>query len=305
MPGIPILCSARPGALATAASVADGIEVKLDWEHAARLGADRPLAAVCAEQGVDPGTITSVHLPPGTARPEGMSIAPGNAGVIADFTHAAFGDGVAPEWLTVHTAREFDYREQVDRLGTTVEVGGYPLAVENTPDASDYHTPEDLAVLAYLTERIPRLADVSVLVDTAHVAMGRRDLAVDEDAVSAVLRRLDDPLRDRMADGFREFLRANVAGIRDEFDPAVEAPDEGNPWRPVFVTLAVLGGSRVRALHLNHPATDGLPTSEHRDEGLEWVLAFCQHHGIAVVIEPGRADAAEIQAAIATLRECL
>jgi hypothetical protein len=137
-------------------------------------------------EGVSPESITSIHLPPGTSQPRGLSVAPGNVGDITDFVHNAFGERVEPKWLTVHTTRTFDYREHVERLATITEVGGYPLAVENTPDASCYHTPEDIAALAFLARQVPRLDDVSILIDTAHVAMERCVLTVDVRAFESV-----------------------------------------------------------------------------------------------------------------------
>jgi len=298
---VPLLLSAAPERFAHAASLADGIEAKLDWEHTESLSRDNTLTDVCATQGVPPDAVTSVHLPPGTTKPQGLSVAPGNVGDISDFVHGAFGDRVHPRWLTVHTTRTFEYREHVERLATVTEVGGYPLAVENTPDTSCYHTPEDVAALAFLAQQVPRLDDVSVLIDTAHVATERRSLAVDDGAVEAVLGRADDQLGDRMAAGFRGFLRDNVKHVEDGTDLGVAPPPKGSPWRPVFVTLAIVGGSRIRAIHLNDPTSDGLPETTRPADGLRWVLSFCDEYDVAVVLEPGGADRASIAETIAEL----
>ena len=158
---VSILLSVSPEYLAHAESLADGIEAKLDWKHIESLSSDNTISDECEMQGVPPESITSIHLPPGTSQPQGLSVAPGNVGDIIDFVHSAFGDRVAPTWLTVHTTRTFDYRKHVERLATITEVGGYPLAVENTPDTSCYHTPEDIAALAFLAEQAPQLDDVS------------------------------------------------------------------------------------------------------------------------------------------------
>ena len=297
----PILLSASPEYLARAASLADGLEAKLDWKHTESFSSDNTLSDECEMQGVPPKSITSIHLPPGTSQPRGLSVAPGNVGDIIDFVHSAFGERVKPEWLTVHTTRTFDYREHVERLATITEVGGYPLAVENTPDASCYHTPEDIAALAFLTEQVPRLNDVSILIDTAHVAMERRALTVDDRAFESVLERADEQLRDQLSEAFQQFLQDNVGHRKNDPDLDAAPPTEESPWRPVFVTLSIVGGSRIQAIHLNDPTSDGLPGTKHPTDGLWWVLSYCNKHDIAVVLEPGSADRESIAETISEI----
>jgi hypothetical protein len=305
-----ISVSATPGHLASAAHAGDGVEAKLDWAHAERLAEGSSLAAAAAAEGVDPAQLRSVHLPPGTSQRFGMSVAPGNTGPIVDFVHAALGDGVDPEWLTVHTTRRFDYRAHVERLTQLTALTGHALAVENTPDASPYHTPEDLAALAVLAERVPRLDDISVLVDTAHVPADRRAFAVDGAAVEAVLDRLDDPLRERLAAPLRETLARHYAEVREDdgADPALGGapPERGSPWCPAAVTLAAVGPARLGAIHLNDPTDDGLPGTGPGDpDGLDWVLAYCRRHDVPVVLEPGTADPEQVTATVAALRALL
>ncbi|WP_135305439.1 hypothetical protein [Haloarcula amylovorans] len=287
---VPILLSASPEYLDHAESLADGIEAKLDWKHTESLSRDNTLTDECDVQDVHPESITSIHLPPGTSQPQGLSVAPGNVGDIIDFVHSAVGDRVHPTWLTVHTTRTFDYREHVERLATITQVGGYPLAIENTPDASCYHTPEDIAALAFLAKQVPRLDDVSILIDTAHVAMERRALTVDDRAFESVLERGDEQLRDQLSEVFQQFLRDNVEHSKNDPNLGVAPPTEESPWRPVFVTLAIVGGSQIQAIHLNDPTSDGLPETNHPADGLRWVLSYCNKHDIAVVLEPGGAD---------------
>lgn len=203
--------------------------------------------------------------------------------------------------MTVHTTRTFDYREHVERLATVTEVGGYPLAVENTPDASCYHTPEDIAALGFLTEQVPRLDDVSILVDTAHVAMERRALTVEDRAFESVLERADERFRDQLSGAFGQFLRENVERNKNDPDLGVAPPTEKSPWRPVFVTFAIVGGSRIQAIHLNDPTSDGLPETKRPADGLRWVLSYCDKHDIAVVLEPGGADSESIAKTISEL----
>lgn len=298
---VPLVLSTAIENLSHAASLADGVEIKLDWKHAELLSRDDTLSDRCRVEEVPPESITSVHLPPGTSQPQGMSVAPGNVGDISDFVHRAFGETIDPRWLTVHTARQFDYRENVDRLSTITEVGGFPLAVENTTDASCYHTPEDLAALAFLSEQIPRLDDVSILLDTVHVSMERRALTVDDTAFESVLERVDPQLRDQMSEPFQQFLQANVEENKKNPDLVVEPPSEESPWRPVFVTLALVGGSRIQALHLNDPTTDGLPKTTNPADGLRWVVSYCNKHNIVIILEPGDADSDSIAQTISEL----
>jgi len=89
---VPILLSVSPEYLAHAESLADGIEAKLDWKHIESLSSDNTISDECEMQGVPPESITSIHLPPGTSQPQGLSVAPGNVGDIIDFVHSAFGD---------------------------------------------------------------------------------------------------------------------------------------------------------------------------------------------------------------------
>jgi len=228
-------------------------------------------------------------------------VAPGKVGDIIDFVHSAFGDRVHPTWLTAHTTRTFDYREHVERLATVTEVGGYPLAIENTPDASCYHTPEAIAALAFLAEQVPRLDDVSILIDTAHVAMEWRAITVDNRAFESVLDRADEQLRDQLSGAFKQFLRDNVEHNKNDSDLGAAPPTEESPWRPVFVTLGIVGGSRIQAIHLNDPTSDGLPEMKRPADGLRWVLSYCDKHDIAVVLEPGGADRASIAKKISEL----
>ncbi len=204
-------------------------------------------------------------------------------------------------WLTVHITRTFNYRDHVERLATITEVGGYPLAIENTPDASCYHTPEDIAALAFLTEQAPRLDDVSILIDTAHVAMDRRALTVDGRAFESVLERADERLRDQLSEPFQQFLQDNVEQHKTDLDLGVAPPTEESPWRLVFVTLAIVGGSRIQAIHLNDPTSDGLPETKRPADGLRWVLSYCNKHNITVVLEPDDVDRESIAETISEL----
>jgi len=156
-------------------------------------------------------------------------------------------------------------------------------------------------VLAFFTEQVPRLNDVSILIDTAHVAVERRTLTVDDRAFESVMERADERLRDQLSEAFQQFLRNNVEHHKN--DPGLDTvpPTEESPWRPVFVTLAIVGGSRIQAIHLNDPTSDGLPETERPADGLRWMLSYYNKHDIAVVLEPGGTDREGITETIAEL----
>jgi hypothetical protein len=226
-----------------------------------------------------------------------MSVADGNIGKISDFTHTAFGEGVDPDWLTLHSARSFDYADQVDRLGTITAVTGYPVALENPPDRGQLHAPEGMALVAFLADHVDRLDATSLVVDTDHVPHNRRGLSVDVGAVEEVLTGLDGEIRDQVEEAFRAFLQDAMEGVGTELDP-------GDPWRPSLTALSMTGGGRVEAVHLNQPGEDGTP--DVRDgvpDGMRAVVDFCRQHDVAIVLEPGKAEEQEIEAALEWLHD--
>lgn len=287
---LPILLSTPPSELASAASISDGVEVKLDWSDAADLSAERTLTDICNEQDVDPATVGSVHLPPGTTQRHGMAIAPGNRGRIINVTHQAFGESLNPAWITVHSARSFEYREHVELLEQLTRVTDQRFALENTPDESQLYTPEDVAVFAVLAARTEKLDDVYLLVDTVHVPE-RRSVAVDERAVEAVLERMEKDLRRRFEPAFRAHLSERVAAA----DVPLPAEDH---WYPPLTMLHLVGGDRIRAVHLNDPLEDGIPDVRTASEGLATVIEFCRQYDVVIVLEPGQAKTSEIVDAI-------
>jgi hypothetical protein len=131
--------------------------------------------------------------------------------------------------------------------------------------------------------------------------MERRALTVDDRAFESVLERADEQLRDQLSEAFQQFLQDNVEHRKNDPDLGVAPPAEESPWRPVFVTLSIVGGSRIRAIHLNDPTSDGLPETQRPADGLRWVLSYCNKHDIAVVLEPGSADRESIAETIAEI----
>lgn len=292
----PVLLSKRPEYVAEAVRVAPGVEVKLNWSDAAELRAGDTLTDICLEQEVDPSAVVSVHLPPGTTDRNGMAAAAENVGTITDFTHTAFGDDVAPKWLTLHSDRWFDYRDHVDTLGAITDLTGYPVALESGTDRGQFYQPEHLAMFAFLAEHVDQLADTHVLVDTAHIPDDRTELDVSEDVVDDILGKMDAELRRHVEEPFRCFLQDRVAQATIDLDM-------GDPWRPALTALHMVGGDRVQAVHLNDPEDDGAPDVQHGvPDGMRAVVEFCRRHDVAIVIEPGRAKKQQVDAVLEWLR---
>lgn len=297
MTGPPVLLSGRLDEFRYAGRVAPGVEVKLDREDADELGAEYTLTDACVERGLDPDDIVSVHLPPGTIDRYGMSVAAGTVGTIVDFTHTAFGDAVNPQWLTLHSDRRFDYRTQVDRLGTITELTGYPVALENPPDRGYLYPLEGLALFGFLAEQVDGLADVSLVVDTFHLPSERGTTAVEAEAIDRVLDWMDGELRERAAAPFNRFVEERMAGADLDVPP-------DTPWAPAITALSLAGGEQVRAVHLNDPVRDGVPDLENgASDGLLEFVAACQVHDVAIVLEPEETESEEVEAAIRWLEE--
>lgn len=294
-----MLLSSRPKHFSFADRVAPGVEVKLDWADAEELSGQSTLTGICREHQMDPDAVVSVHLPPGTTDRHGMSATADNVGTVIEFTHTAFGNAVDPDWLTLHSDRRFDYRTQVDTLATITDVTGYPIALENAPDSGQLYRPEDIAVFGFLANNVDQLADTRLLIDTNHVPEDRTELAIDSDAVAAILEQMDGALRDCMEKGFRNFLRNQVA------EPAVDL-DPGDPWRPALITLELVGGERVQAVHLNDPKGDGTPDVQNgAPAGMKAVIEFCREHDVVIVLEPGNKDNEQVKAALDWLLDVL
>jgi len=155
------------------------------------------------------------------------------------------GERVDPVWLAIHTTRTFDYQKPVERLTTVTEVSSYLLATENSSDTFCYDILEDIVALAFLAIPVPRLDNVSILIDTAYIAREWRALTVDDRAFESVLERADEQLCDHLSEAFQQFLRDNVIQSKNDSDLDVAPPSEGSPWRPVFATLALVGGSQI------------------------------------------------------------
>jgi len=131
--------------------------------------------------------------------------------------------------------------------------------------------------------------------------MERRALTVDDRAFESVLERANEQLRNQFSEAFQQFLWENVEHSKNDPNLSVEPPTEESPWRPVFITLTIVGGSRIQAIHINDPTTDGLPETKRPADGLRWVLSYCNKHDIVVVLEPGEADSGSIAETISEL----
>ncbi|MEF8801024.1 MAG: hypothetical protein V5A38_03185 [Halolamina sp.] len=107
---------------------------------------------------------------------------------------------------------------------------------------------------------------------------------------------MDADLRNRVEGPFRRVLQDHEAGPTVELDP-------GDPWRPVRTALHLVGGERVQAVHLNDPVDDGTPNVQNGvPDGMRAVVEFCREHEVAIVLEPGPAEAEQVAAALEWLR---
>lgn len=286
-----ICVSARPVAreLRLASDIADGIEIKLDWEHLETDLADRTLAEHCEDIGIDLGAITSVHLPPGTNRRHGMSVAPGNVGKILAFVHRHLGDGIETRHLTVHSVREFDYRHQVDRLATLRDETDHRVALENTPDDSYLYTPLDLAVFRAIADHLRPNLDVSFVLDTGHLPTEYSVTCVD--GIERVLDRLDD--------GISEAIDRSLDDIHGRMTSTDSTTSQ---WRPAIETLRLVGDD-VAAVHLNDPISDGLPAvGSSTKSKLRGLLRYCLKKDIPIILEPEVLSSEPIETTIHELR---
>lgn len=292
--------SVRPDRLSTVSDREVGIELKFDWEHGDLLRCERDLGAVLDGAGVDPSRVRSVHLPPGL-EPRGdgvrMAVTRENRGAILDFVHGQLG-AVPDAYLVAHPPKSFDYAAQFDLLASITASTGRALSIENTPDPSDWHTPEAMAFLAHRAATDPRLSDLWLTVDSAHLPRqaggdagtgkprGSDPLAPDPGAVDAVERkaRAEVPGIDDRTDPFEgvgERLPADAPALR----AAVRDRPVDREYLPLLKTL-LLCGDRVRGVHLNDPHTDTVPDVDpHREYP---VLATClDRHDGTVVFEAG------------------
>jgi hypothetical protein len=113
--------------------------------------------------------------------------------------------------------------------------------------------------------------------------------------LTTAIDRTDAELRGQVEDAFRAFVQDRVA------DAAVDLAAD-DPWRPALTALHMVGGDRVRAVHLNDLVADvenGAP------DGMRAVVEFCRQHDVAIVIEPGKAEQECVDAVLEWLMDAV
>lgn len=280
--------SMPPERLALAAERGWQVELKLSRRHEPLVRGERDLGAVLDAAGLAPGCVRSVHLPPGLHQQgaTGMTLTRRNRADVLDFVHDQL--GVVPDaHLVAHPPKRFDYADQIELFGTLLSSVRRPIAVENTPGPSDWHTAEDVALFGYLADREPSLSGLYAAVDSAHLppaGAGPGAIELDDDALAGVA----DQLREeglQLPAGFREAVVATAADTADhrsrlDVSPAAE------PYFPLLRALS-LAGRRVLEVHLNDPVADGAPQVHPHDDHsvLRVALSILREHGGTVVVE--------------------
>lgn len=130
--------------LSLATRIDIGVELKLNWEDYEILSGKRELETVLSEAGVDPGQITSVHLPPGLrtrGKDIGMAATQENVGSINDFVQGQLHE-LSDVFLVMHTPRKFDYHEHLSLFSTLCDLTGFEICIENPPGTSFWSNPK-------------------------------------------------------------------------------------------------------------------------------------------------------------------
>lgn len=294
-----IVLSTSPDDLDIVRDWAFDLELKLDWEHVHDLRDGPDLQARLSESGVAPERIRSVHLPPGDGRTGSaeMALTEHNRGTIATFVQEHL-DPVPDAHLVVHPPKQFAYVDQLELIATMLKLTGRDIAVENTPDESDWYTPEAIALFGYLGQEYDRLDGLGLTIDTAHLPDYDRDLPPDEPNTST-LESLRTSLATEGTDfppGFADSLSENMSQI-DSWLPAGHELEliETTPYGTALRTLC-LCETGITEIHLNDPITDGVPNpTTHSDRPLlKSVLNWATNYDVPIVLEPTVLDRTEL-----------
>jgi len=281
-----VLVSCRPEQLSQVRSRDFDIELKFDWEHEELLRGERSLEGFFEENGLDPGRVGSVHLPPGLGRGGGgveMALTERNRGTINGFVHDQL--SFVPEaYLVAHPPKDFEYTEQLHLISSLLEVTGREFAVENTSVESDWFTPEAIAFFAFVGAEYDRLDGLYLTLDSAHLPQEGCGPGVDRSAVDELESRLDGV---GLPAGFREELDQGLDRVESYLPEDLTREDAStSPYYPLLKTLCLTGG-RVKEVHLNDPVTDEVPELGSRDRPLlDPVLRCVTEFGVSVTVEP-------------------
>ena len=270
-----------------------GVELKLNWEDYELLSGKRDLGGILTEAGIDPGQITSVHLPPGLrtrGKDIGMAATQENVGSINDFVQGQLQE-LSDVFLVMHTPRKFDYDEHLSLLSTLCDLTGFEISIENPPGTSYWSKPEDIAFFGYAGATDDRWTDLYLTIDSAHFSNPRQNPdQIKEDAVETLFDRVN------------RSVNADITTIRKEYrrylDSSIAAPTPHDTelcseksWMSLLNTL-MLAGERVKSIHFNDPNDDGTPDIEHQrgQPTLQSIREIIRSENIHVVLEPDKEE---------------
>lgn len=300
MGGDHVAVALSPETLSMAADSNLNIELTFSWEHHDLLANNTDLASHIKAAGVDPEQVWSIHLPPGQY-PHGtnltMAATKANVGPILDFIHGQL-EAFTDAFLVLHPAKNASYSEQFQVLETLCQASSFDLTLENTPDESIFYTPEDIAFFSFvadedaLPELVPMLDCFGVTIDSAHLPHQESTMGslTDDVAISIIDNRLQDENLE-LPQSFTTYLKAQMTACTHEIPPTSQGGETSN-WEAgrygPLLTALIFGGECVRNVHLNDPATDGIPDLTGRSDHhtLNTALDLIRTRDIQVVL-PG------------------
>lgn len=175
---------------------------------------------------------------------------------------------------------------------------GRTFAIENLPDASDWHSLASLAFFAYVGREHYRLSQLRLTIDTAHLPPLTTD-PIHSGLDGSGLTRLKSRLSDAglsLPSAFFDDIKIRLSQLPEMLPAGHTTADlQESPFGST-VTALVLAGDRTSEIHLNDPITDGLPILEGHDQRplLRTVLDLAEAYGADIVLEPSGVDAREL-----------
>lgn len=300
MGGDHVAVALSPETLSMAADSNLNIELTFSWEHHDLLATNTDLISHIKAAGVDPGQVKSIHLPPGQY-PHGtnltMAATKANVGPILDFIHGQL-EVFTDAFLVLHPAKNASYSEQFQVLETLCQASPFDLTLENTPDDSIFYTPEDMAFFSFAADKdappepSPVLDCFGVTIDSAHLPCqtSAMDLQANDGAINTIDTRLQDEGLE-LPQSFTRYLEMQRTAFTHEVSLTSQGGEasnrEADRYGPLLTAL-VFGGECVRNVHLNDPATDGIPDLTDRSDhhALNAALNLIRDRDIQIVL-PG------------------
>lgn len=189
-----------------------------------------------------------------------MALTEHNRGSITTFVQEHL-DPVPDAHLVVHPPKQFAYVDQLELIATMLELTERDIAVENTPEESDWYTSEAIALFGYLGQEYDRLDGLGLTIDTAHLPAYDQDVQPEKPNQSnlASLRAAFTEEAYDLPTGFGDMLHRNLSDL-DTWIPADQEVQTvaTAPYGIVLRTLCLVGDG-VTELHLNDPIIDQVP----------------------------------------------